>query len=886
MKDLKGFFCPHAIAVIGASERVDSLGARILRNLIGAYKGKIFPVNSFRQTVQGIVAYPSIDRVPSKVELAIIATPAHTVPQIVEECGKAGVLNAVIVSAGFNECGKIGQELTQRILNCKKTYGMRLIGPNSFGIIRPNSNLYGTFAEKKAVPGKIAFISQSGAFCGSALDWSMETQVGLSAVVSLGQTIDVDVGDLIEYFGNDPQTRIIMLYVESIKNARSFMSAARGFAKTKPIIIVKPSRTDENQNLGASDTGQIKEAIHDAAFRRSGVVRVETINGLFDCAKTLSMQPSPTVSHLTIITNAGGPALMALDQINRRGGKLSQISDATVQTLRNVLPYYCSLTNPIDLLEEATPERYRNVIETCINDSESSSLLVIYAPTGPTDPHNLANIVIESAKQTRKNIFVCLMGEDSQCQEARKTLHRNGVPAFRSPQEAVRTFMNIYARTQNLELLYQTPEDISLNQATPGYLKGILRRAFSEGREILNLTESFQFLEEYQIHSVKTFIAKTAEESVAFASELGYPVVMKSLNPQYSLKHENQSLAFDVFSPAQLCFQFNQLVDETNISHNTAEFQGIAIQPKLINPPCQLFLGSRKDPQFGSIICLGTGGALIEKDRELSVGFPPLNQVLARQIMENTKALQYCKDVAGANQFENGTIEETLIRFSQLVIDFPEIRKIDINPIFLKDGKAYAADAKIVVELTRFLREGAEHPENVVIAPYPKKYITQRTLKNGVKVKLRPIKPEDENRFNALFKSLSAESVRFRFFQTIKEMSHDTLSRYCNLDYDREIAIVAQLEDSRLIGVVRLIFDGERKNGEFAVMVSDSWHGLGLGSKLMDYIIDIGKDLKLETIYSDVSPENIKMLNLCGNKGFTSKSEDEFSVFMSMTLPP
>ncbi len=305
----------------------------------------------------------------------------------------------------------------------------------------------------------------------------------------------------------------------------------------------------------------------------------------------------------------------------------------------------------------------------------------------------------------------------------------------------------------------------------------------------------------------------------------------------------------------------------------------------MLNAPCRLFLGSRKDPQFGSIICLGTGGALIEKDRELSVGFPPLNQVLARQIMENTKALKYCKD-ACANQFETGPIEEIMIRFSQLVVDFPEIRKIDINPIIIKDGKAVVVDAQIALDLQRFLRPGAEHPENLVIAPYPKKYMTQRTLKNGVKVTLRPIKPEDENRFNALFKSLSLQSVRFRFFETIKEMSHDTLSRYCNLDYDREIAIVAELDDRSLIGVVRLIFDAERKQGEFAVMVSDSWHGLGLGSKLVDYILDIGKDLKLESIYSDVSPENTKMLNLCGNKGFTAKSEDEYSIFMSLTLLP
>ncbi|MGE5533816.1 MAG: GNAT family N-acetyltransferase, partial [Bacillota bacterium] len=309
------------------------------------------------------------------------------------------------------------------------------------------------------------------------------------------------------------------------------------------------------------------------------------------------------------------------------------------------------------------------------------------------------------------------------------------------------------------------------------------------------------------------------------------------------------------------------------------------IQPKVLNASCRLFLGSRKDLQFGSIICLGTGGVLTEKDRELSVGFPPLNQVLARQIMENTKALQYCKD-ACEGKFENGPIEEIIIRFSQLVVDFPEIRKIDINPIIVKDGKAYAVDARIEIDLNRFLRQGAEHPENLVIAPYPKKYITQRTLKNNARVVFRPIKPEDESRFNELFKSLSAQSVRFRFFETIKELSHDNLSRYCNLDYDREIAIVAQLDDSRLIGVVRLILDVAARRGEFAVMVADSWHGLGLGSKLMDYIIDIGRDLKLETIYSDVSPENAKMIALCNNKGFVAKLADEYSVYMSLTLPP
>jgi acetyltransferase len=510
---------------------------------------------------------------------------------------------------------------------------------------------------------------------------------------------------------------------------------------------------------------------------------------------------------------------------------------------------------------------------------------VIYAPTGLTSPGSLADLIVDLAKQTRKNILVCLMGEDTLCQEARRTLHRNGVPAFRTPQEAVRTFMNIYTRTQNLELLFQTPNEIPLDQTSPKHLKGILRRSFAEGRETLNLLESLQFLEAYKIPFVKTLVAKTVEESTVIASQFGYPVMMKELNSQNIVKSQYQSVTFDVFSPDQLRFHFNQILNENKDSTRADDFQGVAIQPKMLNSPCRLFLGSRKDPKFGSIICLGTGGTLIEKDRELSVGFPPLNQVLARQIMENTKALQYCKD-ACAEMFETGPIEEMIIRFSQIVADFPEIRKIDINPIIIKDGKVTVVDAEIAIDLTQFLRQGAEHLENLVIAPYPKKYITKRTLKNGVNVTLRPIKPEDEKRFNTLFKSLSPQSVRFRFFETIKEMSHDTLSRYCNLDYDREIAIVAQLEDTSLIGVVRLIFDVERKNGEFAIMVNDSWHGLGLGSKLMDYIINIGKDLKLEAIYSDISPENTKMLNLCNNKGFTSKSSDEYSVNMTMTLPP
>lgn len=478
------------------------------------------------------------------------------------------------------------------------------------------------------------------------------------------------------------------------------------------------------------------------------------------------------------------------------------------------------------------------------------------------------------------------MGEGNDCQEARRVLHRNGIPAFRTSEEAVSAFMNMFNYTRNLELLYQTPDEIPLDLCDPRHLKGIIRHAFCEGRQVLSLSESFYFLEAYKIPIVKTRVAKTSKEALDLATELGYPVIMKAMYTQSTLKNEGEKLACDVCSSCELPLLFDQLVDKIN-SSNSTEFQGIAIQPKMRNKVYELFLGLRKNNKFGSIIIFGTSGNSGEIIKDLTVGFPPLNQVLAKQLIEKTKTkiLQYANATQDCN-FETEVIEEMIVKFSQLVIDFPEIKEIDINPLVINRGEAAVVDALITIDMTRIMREPADHHEHLVIAPYPRKYIAKRTLKSGAQVTFRPIKPEDEPRFNELFKSLSEESVRFRFFEIIKEMSHDILSRYCNLDYDREIAIVAECpNDGRIIGVVRLILDSERKNGEFAIMVGDSWHGLGLGSKLMDYIIDLAKDLKLEMIYSYVTRANIKMTSLCCKKGFEIKPVDKYTINMYMTLP-
>ncbi|MCW4009756.1 MAG: bifunctional acetate--CoA ligase family protein/GNAT family N-acetyltransferase [Candidatus Bathyarchaeota archaeon] len=887
IENLSHIFNPKRVAVIGASERAESFGARILRNLASASDVEVYPVNPFRRKVQGIPAYPIISRVPAEIDLAVVATPAHTVPQIVEECGKAHVKGIIITSAGFQEDGSNSQLLERQILEHKKTYGMRILGTSSFGVIRPSINLYATFGKQAALPGKIAFISQSAALCALALDWAAEAQVGLSAVVSTGSMVDVDLGDLIDYFGMDPQTRSIVLYIESVKNARKFLSAARGFARTKPIIVLKAGCFQETRLPALCHSGRLsgQDAVHDAAFRRVGIVRVDAVSELFNCAGALTMQPNPAGPNPVIVTNAGGLGIMAADRLIAEGGKLVDLSPQSAEVLAHVLPYYCSVANPLDIFEDASPERFKAALEICLGDSQTSGCIVIFTPQGITEPSALAAVVMELAGKHRKPLLVALTGEENSCREARKLLHSNRVPAFRTPEEAVSTYMYMWRYTQNLELLYQTPKEFSVDLDVPHYLKGILRRAFCEGRAVLTLPESLRFLEAYQIPTVKTVIAKTRQEATTLAGQLGYPVAMKVVSPQLTHKSEIEGVILNVCSPTEVPVFFDELACKVKNCGFTAEFQGVALQPMVRKQGYELLLGSRRDPQFGSIILFGTGGTSTELFKDASVGFPPLNQVLARRLMETTAIYRYAS--SAKHPLNAGILDEILVKFSQLVSDFPEIDSIDINPVIADESSAVAVDARIVIDASRVMREVAEHHEHLVIAPYPKKYIIQRKLKNGVEVLLRPVKPEDEGRFNELFQSLSPQTVHFRFFQIIQELSHETLTRYCNLDYDREVALVAELQDggdSKIIGVVRVILESDGETGEFALLVGDKWQRLGLGSKLMDSLIDVAKDLHLKRIFSYVLSNNYKMLQLCNKKEFRVEIVDEETVKASLTL--
>ena len=887
IENLNRIFNPKRIAVIGASDSEGSIGAKIFSNLTNAgYEGKVFPVNPYRQTVQGIPAYPSISKVPDKTDLALIATPAHIVPQIVEECGKAEVAGVIIISAGLKETGEDGSNLEKQLREHQRKYGIRIIGPNSFGVIRPKINLYATFGDKLASPGKIAFISQSAALCASALDWALEAQVGFSAVVSTGSVLDVDLGDLIDYFGIDAQTRSILLYVESINDGRKFISAARGSARNKPIVLIKAGRFKETSQATLCHSGSLagEDVVYDAAFKRAGIVRVEAIRDLFNCAEALAMQPHPTGPNLTIITNAGGPAIMATDNLIARGGKLSPLNTETVEALKNALPPYCSISNPIDIYEEATLDRFRNVIDISLKGSKSSGFLIIYTPQGATKPVALAKTIVDLAKQTQKPILTALMGEDDRCWKARRILQGNGIPSFVTPEEAVSTFMYMYDYSRNLQLLYQTPEELHVEKPNATSLKGILRRAFCEGRQILTLPESMRFLDAYKIPAVKTLVARTPEEASVLSSELGYPVVLKALSPQITHKSKIGGVLLNVCSSSETKTLFEEIANRVKNYSRTAEFQGVSIQPMIHEKGYELILGSKKDAQFGSTILFGMGGTATELFKDVSIGFPPLNQTLARRLIEDTAVFKHASSIAYPLNVK--LLEEILVKFSQLVTDFPEIKEVDINPLIAHGNSVVAVDARIMIEWERMMREVAEHHEKRLIASYPKKYVALRRLKNETPVSLRPIKPEDEERFNELLKSLSAESMRFRFFEIIKEMSHETLTRYCNLDYDREIAIIAELQEKNkpVIGAVRLIVEPGRKSGEFAVLVGDEWQGLGLGSKLMDLLAEVGKDMRVNKIYGYVSAYNYKMLQLCKKKGFKVETLDEETVIATLSL--
>jgi acetyltransferase len=878
VRQLDSIFKPKVIACIGATDKEDSVGYAVIHNLLtGGFEGQVYPVNPKYKTVHGIPAYKSVKKIPKRADLAVIVTPSRTVPDIVQECGEAGVGGLLIISAGFKEAGEEGMAMLDRITEICRKYGMRIIGPNCLGFINPTMGINASFATKMANKGNIAFISQSGALCTSILDWSTTQNVGFSHFVSIGSMVDVGFAELIDYFGMDNATSSILIYMETLKDARKFMSAARAFARSKPIIILKAGKSAEGGQAAMSHTGSIagNDAAFDAAFQRAGIIRVDTIAQLFNCAQALAMQPRPQGNRLAIVTNAGGPGVLATDYLSTYGGKLAQLSDSTLEQLNAFLPASWSHGNPVDVLGDASAETYRKAMEICQADEHVDGILVILTTQAVTSPTEAALQVVEAAKNTRKPVLAVWMGE-ADVAEGREVLEAGKIPNYRYPESATDVFLKMWQYSRNLDLLYETPAEAP-SQFTPRKDAAwrIIRRALSENRNALSEIEAKELLSCYAIPVGQRKLAGSPEEAADFAQAIGFPVAMKIVSPDALHKTEVGGVKLNISTREQAQQTYQDIISSLRQHVPDAHIEGVLIE-QMVRKNFELLIGAKKDPIFGPVIAFGQGGTAVEIYKDMQLGLPPLNMRLARRIIEGTKIyplLQGYRNMPGVNLEE---LSFVLTKFAHLVTDFPEISEIDINPYAADDQSGIVLDARIL--LNEFVPRRKGHPhDHLVISPYPGKYTKHISLRNGMEATLRPIRPEDEPMETQMINNLSTETLYFRFFGYVPRVSHDFLTRFTHIDYDREMAIVAEIEEQgqkKMIGVVRIIADAWGESAEYAIVVADAWQNLELGGNMTDYILEVARDKGIKKVYASMLATNKRMIHMFEKRGFKISRED------------
>ena len=893
---LDSLLSPKSVAVIGASEREGSVGRTVFWNLISnPFGGTVYPVNAKRSNVFGVRAYASLAALPEQVEAVVIAMPASTVPDFAEQAGQHGAKGLIVISSGFKEMGAPGEELERQLLSAARRYKMRIVGPNSLGVMNPLTGFNATHGGVMARTGSIAFISQSGALCTSVLDWSAQEQVGFSGFISVGSMLDVGWGDLISYYGNDARTKSIIIYMESVGDARAFVSAAREVAMAKPIIIIKAGRTDAAAKVAASHTGSLtgSDEVLDAAFRRCGVVRVSQIDDLFHLSEVLAKQPLPKGNRLTLITNAGGPCVLAIDELVSGGGVLAPLSKETYDAYNTFLPPHWSHNNPVYILRDADPERYGKALQVAAKNEHTDGMLVILTPQEMTDTTGTAERLRQFAVATGKPVLASWMGGHAVA-AANDILSRAGIPTFPYPDTAARMFNYMWRYESNLRALYETPELTDASDENPvdaAQATAIIDRVSAEGRAILTEFESKQLLEAYGIPTVKTRMARTPEEAASLAAEIGFPVVIKIDSKTITHKTGAGGVALNLQSAEEVVAAFQKMSDTVVARFGYEAFDGVTVQPMIKMQGYEIILGSTIDPQFGPVLLFGSGGQLVEVYKDSAIALPPLNTTLARRLMERTRIYAALKGVCGRESVNMLALESLLVRFSQLIVEHPRIKECDINPILVGEGlNLVALDARIVLFDANESDSALMRP---AIRPYPRRYVERAKLSDGMSVTYRPIRPEDESLMVQFHMALSENSVRSWYFESRsldERIDHTRLRRACFIDYAREMALIAVVDKpdgtKAIAGITQFKKSSFASRARFAIVVADQWQRRGIGSHLLTKLIDVAKAEGLTLLKAAFLPESGTLKRLFEKSGFTivNASPDE-PLYAEIDLP-
>lgn len=873
IRHLDALFRPRSIALIGASDEPGSIGAVLAANLLtGAFKGTVIPVNPRHRRIAGVVAYPDLAQLPRAVDLGVICTPPAAVPQLVEALGRLGAMAAVIITAGFAEDREArGGALQRELIEAARRHRLRVIGPNCVGILVPSIGLNASFAPRPARPGQLAFVAQSGAIITSVLDWADARGIGFSHLVSLGDMADVDFADMLDYLAADAGTSAVLLYIESIGNARRFMSAARAAARAKPVVVVKAGRHAEGARAVVSHTGAMagRDAVCQAAFDRAGILRVLTLAELFDAVEILALAHAPRGDRLAILTNGGGVGVLAADALIDEGGHLAELSAETLGALDRALPRTWSHGNPIDLIGDATGARYRSALEVLRRDPGVDAILALHCPTAVSSPIETAASVTGAGATDQGPLLLTSWVGGTGMAEARRSFAAHRVPTYETPEQAVRAFMYLVRYHRSQTLLAETPPSIpDAFDPDTASVAALVAAALAEGRDRLTEPEAKQVIAAYGVPIVATRIATTPETAAAIAAEIGGPVALKILSPDILHKSDVGGVALDLEGPAAVRAAAHAMLGRLRVTCPEARLQGLTVQPMIRRRGSyELIVGVTEDPQFGPVILVGQGGTAVEAIADQALALPPLNLRLARELLGRTRIHRVLQGVRGQAPVDLDAVALTLVRVAQLVVDVPQIRELDINPLLVDCHGVLTLDARI--GLAEPARPGCAR---LAIRPYPKELEEQIRLPDGRLLLLRPIRPEDEPSLRRAFARLTPEEVRLRFFAPMRELTHPVAARLTQIDYDREMALI--LTDpgtpgqTEIHGVVRLIADLDQERAEYAIIVGQAMTGMGLGRRLMERILDFARQRGLREVFGDVLRDNRAMLGLCKRLGF------------------